>query len=442
MSVDHVLRLTVRFRVGAFQREADVSVPASSSLAEAIPEIVSLVGAPRISRPWQARTAGGTSLDTGVALHHTPLEQGAVVVLTPRHVTPPAVVRDAAEALAEVGPDLSPQGLAAAGALVGVGMVFALVVTVAPFSLAAGAAVTAAVSLLVLRPGLRSLALPTVLLAAGAAAAAVLEVTRPEELSAPPTWGWAALVGVAAGAVALGALVVLRWAGPRTAAGVATVLAGATVAGAGAFLPAHLTPPGVASAALVATAGVVWVGQLPGVAVRSAGLRVPRLPTAGQDLGVADELPTDTTDRARRALRLHEGSAVGAAFLLVPTLLFLGYGGGVTAQALCTAVAGAVLLHAVRHRQTVAARAWAGVGLAACAGAVLAAPTPGHPVQWVVAGVVAGACLSAPLWAQRVPLLEPTTLVWWERAESLAVAASLPLSAHLAGFFLLIRGLG
>ena len=38
--------------------------------------------------------------------------------------------------------------------------------------------------------------------------------------------------------------------------------------------------------------------------------------------------------------------------------------------------------------------------------------------------------------------LEPTTIVWFERAEALALAACLPLAAHLAGLFDLIRGLG
>ncbi|HHU68445.1 MAG TPA: hypothetical protein GXZ33_11505 [Corynebacterium sp.] len=52
------------------------------------------------------------------------------------------------------------------------------------------------------------------------------------------------------------------------------------------------------------------------------------------------------------------------------------------------------------------------------------------------------AALTAPLWVPRVPEVEPTTVVWWERAESLALAASLPLAAHLAGLFVLIRGLG
>lgn len=43
VSVDHVLRLTVRFQVGGYHREADVALPAGSALADVIPEIVALV---------------------------------------------------------------------------------------------------------------------------------------------------------------------------------------------------------------------------------------------------------------------------------------------------------------------------------------------------------------------------------------------------------------
>ncbi|WP_460490825.1 EsaB/YukD family protein, partial [Corynebacterium nasicanis] len=114
MSIDHVLRLTTRFQIGAYQREADVALPAGSTLGEVIPEIVTLVGAPRISRPWLATTAAGVPLDPAVPLHQTSLDHGAVVVLTPRHEGALPVIRDAAEALAESGAEAGARDLAAA----------------------------------------------------------------------------------------------------------------------------------------------------------------------------------------------------------------------------------------------------------------------------------------------------------------------------------------
>lgn len=442
MSVDHVLRLTVRFQVGAYHREADVAFPAGSALADVIPEIVTLVGAPRISRPWQAMTAAGTALDPAVPLHQTQLDHGSVVVLTPRHEASAPVVRDAAEALAESGGEAGTEGLAAAGAVTGVATVLAVGLALAPAHQALTFAAVAALSVLVLRRTTRVLAPVAALLSGLAAAAAGLAAARPEEVTQPSTVGWAALTAVGVSGVILLFTGMVDGIGVRTAAAATTLLGLGAVAAVGAFLPAHPTQPGTVPAALVLATGVVLMGQLPGLAMRSAGLRVPRLPTAGQDLAVADEVQPDVDTRARRARHLHEGTAMGAAAAMIPALLVVGTHGGGFAQGLCVATAGAVLLHASRHRQAVVAWSWTVVGLTACVGTALAAADPGHPVQWAVASALAAVGLTAPVWAPKAPDLEPTAVVWWERAESLALAASLPLAAHLAGLFLLIRGLG
>ena len=442
MSVDHVLRLTVRFQVGGYHREADVALPAGSALADVIPEIVALVGAPRISRPWQAMTAAGTTLDAAVPLHQTQLDHGSVVVLTPRHEAGAPVVRDAAEALAETADLADPAGLAAAGAVSGAAAVLAIGAALVPASQALALAAAAALSVLVLRRGTRVLAPVAVVLAGLSAAAAVLEAARPEEVARPATVGLAAFTALGAAVVVLLFTVAIDGIGTRTAAASAALLGTGAVAAAGAFLPSQAAEPGTASAALVLAAGVVLMGQLPGLAVRGAGLRVPRLPTAGQDLSVADEAQPDVGTRARRARELHEGAAIGSVAAMLPALVVVGGHGGGFAQGLCVAVAGAVLLHAARHRQAAAAWSWMVGGLTACVCSAVAAAEPGHPAQWAVALAVAAAGLTAPVWAPKVPDLEPTAVVWWERAESLALAASLPLAAHLAGLFLLIRGLG
>ena len=442
MSVDHVLRLTTRFRIGAYQREADVALPAGSTLGEVIPEVATLVGAPRISRPWLATTAAGVPLDPAVPLHQTPLDHGSVVVLSPRHEGSLPVVRDSAEALTESGAEATTRGLAAAGAVTGVGVLLILALTRLPWSQALAVAALGALAVLLTCRSVRVLA-PVVLAAAGGAAGAlVLEAARPGELADPATLAPAVWAAAGTSGATLVLLLVIGGIGARTTAATATLLGLAAVGAVGGALPAHVTSPPVAVSALVVAAGVVFIGQLPGLATRAAGLRIPRLPTAGQDLAVADEDPGDVDRQARRARRLHEGAALGAALLLGPAVLVTGSQGGAFAQALCVATAGAVLLHAVRHRQAVAAWSWMTVGLLACVGGAWAASEPGHPVQWALAGAVGAATLSAPLWAGRVPRLEPTAVVWWERAESLSLAATLPLAAHLAGLFALIRGLG
>ena len=118
-------------------------------------------------------------------------------------------------------------------------------------------------------------------------------------------------------------------------------------------------------------------------------------------------------------------------------------------QALCVTTAGAVVLHAARHGRALASWALMLLAMTACLATCLCAThavaNSGLAEAWapiLVACLVLLAMLSAPLWASKVAGLEPTTIAWFERIESLAIAASLPLAAHLAGVFVLIRGLG
>lgn len=434
VAVDHALRLTVRFHVGTYRREADLALPSASALADLLPEITGLCGAPRISRPWQAATAAGVELDPAVPLHRTGLDHGDILILTPRHDAPSPVVRDSAEALVDAAAAPAATGLATAGAVTGCLSLVLVILLFQPAWVALAAGSAAALLVLLWRRGIRVLGLLAALLAAGAGAAVVLADAPADDSS----HGWAALAVVLCATLGAGAAAATGGLGRRGGAALAAggVLLLAAVPGF--FLPADTAP-----AALVLLAGLALITTAPGIAGRWAGLRVPRLPTAGQNLAVSDDPPAGTPHRARRALDLHEGLALGTALGMVPAVLFIGWSGGGFAQALCAATAGAVLLHAARHRHAVPAWAWLLTGLAAGLGSVLAAVNGGgHPVLAGVATIVALAGLSAPLWAERVPELAPTTVVWWERLEMLAVAAALPLAAHLVGLFALIRGMG
>lgn len=443
VSLDHVLRLTVRFHVGGYHREADVALPAGSSLADLIPEIVTLCGAPRISRPWHAMTAGGQQLDAAVPLHQTPLDHGSVIVLTPRHESAAPVIRDAAESLVATAPGAGTSGLATAASLTGCAGLIVLVLAFQPVSVALAVGAVAALAMLVWQRRFQALGTATILLTAAAAGTSVLEAADPADRLTPDTLGWAGLAATGAMLAALLLTAVLGGLGARTGAALVAVAGFTTLGVGGAFLPEHAASPGVASAAVIVGAGVPVIAALPGWASKAAGLRVPRVPTAGQDLGVADEVQSDVDDRARRAQRLHEGLSLGTAAAMVPAALTLGWQGGGFALAICVAVAGAVLLHAARHHQPVVAWAWLLIGIAGAVGTALAAAHgSGHPVQLGIAGLVVLAAVTAPVWTPHVRDLEPTTVVWWERAESLAVAAVLPLAAHQAGLFALIRGLG
>ena len=118
-------------------------------------------------------------------------------------------------------------------------------------------------------------------------------------------------------------------------------------------------------------------------------------------------------------------------------------------QALCLTTAGAVVMHAARHGRALANWALMLLAITACLTTCLCAShavaDSGLADAWaptLIAGLVLIVMMSTPLWAPQVAGLEPTTIAWFERVESLAIAASLPLAAHLAGVFVLIRGLG
>lgn len=440
MSIDQLLRLTVRVHVGNFNREADLALPARSNLAEILDEVLALTGAPRISRPWQATTAAGQPVDQTLELRETGLDHGGLLTLAPTGSREHPVIRDAAESLVETTSSASVTGLASFAASVGaVALAFWLLGSPLRDSLSSAALLTAAaiacLAVLAWRRETPALAVPAIGLAGAAGFSTVISGVEQE----PENLAWALVAGVGMAACALLVTGLLRVTGPRATATLGTVLVLITVAAAA--LAATHTAAGTA-AALVAVALLLLLFA-PSTATGLAGLRVPALPSAGQDLKIADRPDPDIDDRAGRAVALYEGILLGAVLGLIPAVLVVTVEGGGYAQGLCAAAAGSVLLHAARHRSRVATWALFSAGVTAILGVVMAAVLgSGHPAQLIPAGMVAAAALSAPLWAERIPRLEPTTLVWLERAESLAIAATIPLAAQLMGVFEAIRGLG
>lgn len=431
----HVLRLTVRVHVGSHQREADLSLPVGSSLADALPEILELCSAPQISRPWRASSAAGVPIDQAVALHRTPLEHGSVVVLTPAEPVDAPIIRDSAEALAAAqGVGRGAVGAAQLASAVGAVVVAVLLSAVLDPPLALAAA--AAVAVVVLAWRRKAVVLAPTAVALGAVAAAWYTAGGwPTEQSEA---AWAVFAGLGAGAVIAAVTVILGALPARLGIALSALGALAAVASGASFLPSP-----TAAAGAVVLAGLVSIMLGPGLVTRWAGLDVPTVPTAGQDLGADDGVQHDSDARAARAGRFADGLMVGIAAAMVPAVLRVGWSGGGWAQALCLAVAGAVVMHAARHRSALPAWSLSTVGIAACIGVVLAAVQgTAHPFTLIVAGLVVVAAVTAVVWAPQVSRLEPTTIVWWERAETVAVIAALPLAINQMGVFAMIRGLG
>lgn len=429
-SAHHIVRVTVRLSVAAFHRDIDLTLPTSSTFAEVLPEIARLVDMPEIHRPWEISTVGGAPLDMHTPIYQLKLHDGSVVILRPQEVIPPPVVRDAADALREAGESARDiRGLDAAASYAG--LVALLVLALGFFTLPQALALTglAAVCLAVAgRSRVVFYAVPVLF-----ALCAGLWV-------AGGSWSDAALgvfAGAAAAVVSVGAGFALGLAGAALVTLVCTICVLAAVGAVGAWLPSPLAAP-----ALVVLGAVLAVMATPGIATRAAGLTVPRVPTAGEEFDRSDDYQPDVDARSRAAASVASALSLGIAVCAVPALGVIGWAGGAWVFVFCLCVAGALVIHASRQHWVVPRSCLTAVSLAAViAAAVSVTRADVHPALVVCAVAVALAACTAVVWASKVPELEPTTVVWFERAESAAIIAVIPLAVHLTGLFTMIRGL-
>lgn len=445
VAVDHIMRLVLRIHVGAYRREADVAIPVGSSIGEVLEELTLLMEAPRISRAWQAMSAAGTPIDLATPLATSGLSQGDVLVLTPHSEHPRVVVRDAAEALSDRDPDAPGHGPringgVAFGTFLGV-LGLLLFSCAAPIRLvppvALGLAALVVLVIISWRRDLRSLGSLFMLLCAATAGSYVLGDSDPDLIN----YAWALCSAAGFGLAAILPLIGLGVAGARQTTALAMlsveILLGALTAATSGRL--------IAGAGLMVAFGLVMISMIPRLAALIAGLKVPTLPSAGQDLAISDTPDPQVTTKARQALDLqaglHAGNAVATSLGLV---VIAAITGGPFTQALGLCACVAVLFHALRHRGAIATWSLGVLGAVALGSSLWSALSPemGHILQFVIGALCIGGCLTLVLWAPLLKNIQPTTIVWLERSETLALAACLPLAAHVAGLFSSIRGLG
>ncbi|QGU02835.1 hypothetical protein CKALI_09900 [Corynebacterium kalinowskii] len=426
----------------------DVCIPASSSFGEAMPEILELAEAPILSVPWQARTAAGQPIDPALPLLHTGISHGDVIVCTPLEESDVSLRKDAAEALSDLPIDFDARGLAAVAGAVGVGCLTLLsarssLPTVPPaalFLLLLTTVIATTVWLRAIAPNeviaRNVLALCSCALGTATVWTLIVGLELPSDISQR---GWVVLAALSGGA---GILAALSW----IAALHTRVLAAATscisliAVGACSLLAVRTISEG---AAVVVIAAFIVLLFAPRLSTTLAGLSVPPLPAAGQDLKVSDHTIDRPDERAHRATELLDGICIGtgiSAAAALMTLATIGDRPGFT-TAFCLAASAACALHAARHRSAPAMWGlwlWTMTGLFSGALVAMSAGTWGVMVA-LLSGLLA---LSAPLWAHRVRAFSPTLFHWLERLEALALAAVFPLAAHIAGLFDAIRGLG
>ncbi|MDO4760824.1 MAG: type VII secretion integral membrane protein EccD [Corynebacterium sp.] len=460
------LRLCVRVEVGSHRKQADMALPASSCVAEMLDEVIQLMHAPTLSGSWEVVTAAGSPLDAHEPLNKLGLRHGDVIVIRPSSGAQPPVIRDAAEALAHsVQHSPFARGTASCACLVGVALLCGIGAKL-PFPPAVGLSLAAMLAVGLAIWSRAALFIPSIAaLVAGIVAVAVLGpaiVPSPEAIMAglnaetfSSSWSVAlSLAGVAA--IICAALFFLLM--QEKAHITATIVVGIALssAGFGAFIyrPSatdSATPDWqwlYPSIGIVVTVMLIFLSFGPQVVAKMAGLKVPQLPTAGQELSVSDidhdQIPAKSAaaQSIARGLVLGVGLSISLSMvvasisivrvLLVPHAYLFWF-------ALCVWLA--LVLHAHRHRSALDTWAlWIPAQLAIVC-ATLAAAWLDNPWLLGLCALVALLMVSSLLWANRIPTIEPTTVVWIERAEALAIAACIPLALQVAGIFAMIRGL-
>lgn len=444
MSLNTILHVTIRLDApGHPHTQIDLAVPAQSSISDILDEVLSLAKAPAINRPWQPTTAAGTMLSVTTPLAALPLAHGNIIVLRPYQETPPPLVKDAAEALIDAPQPDRAKHLHVATILTGIiGVTWWGFMLPEKSWLALAAISLASIILLAIATHLHTTSEATRLalafttpVPAGLSAWTYVthgELTRGSVLAG----GISTLITIAIACIAVQiisycpAIISTIWAMIGTMASCAL--------GTLALVPTQLQviAPSVATTALALLALL----SAPSLAVQLAGLRAPKLPSAGQSFSVSDHTmaPEDTQSAAQRAIELHNGMVIGLSISgAIGITLLCAYHTADSAPycaALCAAMAAAIVLHAIRHRSPYATWALWCWALLCLLSSVQTIP--------VVGFLLVALCLSSIVWAHRIPDLQPTTICWLERLEAFAIAVVLPLAAHIAGLFMAIRGLG
>lgn len=431
-TIEAMVALTVRFHAGKFFAEADVTVPRAATLAELLDDLTTITDAPRISRPWQPATLSGSPISATTPLSRTSLDHGDIVVFQPQHARPQPLTRDAAESMAyaaqatdkNITSALLNHGVSASAFFLG----FCALLPWLPLWVC-GVIVGGLACLVCLwKPQMWLLAWCGMAALAGAACVWV----GPEH---PP--GWATGIFVACVGICLAHVLSVK---TVTVSVVAAALACGALLGIGLLF-------GQGAATIMAAHILLLSG--PAVSTATAGLHVPRLPSAGQPLELADPEPNataNTASRADSARKVYNGLVLGVAgahcvalivLLRTPPAVASGWIIG-----LCTAITCATLIHAVRHTAVAVTIGYSLIAATSLGAAAWLSVPLMHPYLSTLIGVMALAGMSLPVWLPRIGAPQPTHLVWWERLESICLAAIFPLSLHIAGVFALIRNWG
>ncbi|AKE40608.1 putative surface-anchored membrane protein [Corynebacterium kutscheri] len=456
--IDHNLRVHVRVDLGddvsRIREGTDLSLPATSSISEILPDILKLIDAPHITVSWQARTASGTIIDPALALIDAGLHHGSIILLSPKRQQPLETASDTAEAIEQVSSrhktkphtyfsQLFEETSVCAG-IFGLSILSFQFSHTLPLVISGSVLSTLCLGLVLARASFSYVPLTAVI----SSVSLVLAIFGfPGAHTQRLESALLILVVVISIIVISGIGLWLKHCVLQEGAALITFC----LCIAFAAISIWLYRPGIygsehgwliGAAALVLSLATTGMIIAPRIATALVGLRVPQLPS-----GAIDQ-PITTCDsqqaiKALNASQLFDGIMAGlglscsGALLLI--MLYPDHQSGFL-QALCLVIGGALIIHSHRYISPIALWATWIPGIISIATA--ACCVQAHWLSIVAAVLPILTLATTPLWARFLATTTPTTLQWIERGESLMIAASLPLTLHLMGIFALIRGLG
>jgi type VII secretion integral membrane protein EccD len=443
------------------QSRIDVSLPAQSTIAELVPQLVRMAGPDRGARAtpteWAFTRLGGVALDGASTVSGAGIRDGEVLYLNPVPMQPaPLLFDDVVDAIASAAEDrpgvwqpavsrrlgtaAAALTFSAAAVLLGTaGLRWpagpALTAVLAVVLLLAGGALARAYGDAVVGAAVAAGGLPASLLA-GLAAFGTSGMTRPGMASLSVGFAAASVYAVLAAVVVVGRA---TWfASAAIAAAIGAIAAAATLG---------LDARPAAGAAVVIAVCIAVSPLMPMVSLRLGRLPLPRVPV---DVAAfrSDERPTlgpEVTDGTEAAEEALTGLLTALAVVLSGCAWVLVHDRDTWAW-LLTAITGAVLLLRARAYRRIGQRAallLAGVGTLVAAG-VRGALSDGWGV-WatlVAATLVTGVvCVT---YAMRAPGRSPSP--YWSRlldiVEFLALVSLVPVAAAVLNVYSYLRGLG
>lgn len=425
---------------GLKQKQCDLTVPATATLGELLPDLCEITQTTATGKTWAASKAG-LELDLDQPLLSLAIRSGDTITFHPPTPLEPPEITDLAEALAATAPNPSniQQFLPAAGVALAVcALISGPIVFAWQHGFPPAAVTGAATFLLLLCAALVPKPLPSVLVGWALICAPVTVLLCAHKLVEHPSR--LALTGIIAAA---GLSVILTALLGATSKNIPQQLTTAAITTGSIFTLAACAFPLGGRAANIA-GGVILLSLITNLvsatlALGFSGLRLPLLPGAGRTLADCDPQDLQPVPKAQVAHQL-------AFALRLPALLLAGGGCLVLSTWAHPATAATTFLLAI-HLLIVVLRAPRTHLLPAALGLGLAFLALGLQLLtqgwWLLIplGLLSFIFASTPWWLPRLQLAPPPVLQWLDRGEMFCLILLVPLLVFELGLLSWIRAL-